>query len=129
MVTFGGLELFSIIILPTLEVMSGPFKPFLDSDEKYVGNSPGAAEPGFPDGRGRIHTKIANKPTEPIPITISGGSILAGIVYDFVKATYPNATTEIYEFKNGGSGGSTTATVTVTYTDSTKEFIDEVTKV
>lgn len=58
-----------------------------------------------------------------------GGGLLAGVIYDFVSATYPDAVTEIYSFKSGGSGGTLTATVTVIYTDSTKDLISTVEKV
>lgn len=58
-----------------------------------------------------------------------GGGLLAGVVYDFVSASYPNSVTEVYSFKSGGSGGTLTATVTVVYTDSTKDLINTVEKV
>lgn len=45
--------------------------------------------------------------------------------HDYIGVAYA-ATTDTYTFKTGGSGGSTVATVVVTYTDSTKEFIDSV---
>ena len=57
--------------------------------------------------------------------TLSGLSLPT---YDYVSVAYPNATTEIYTFKTGGSGGTTVATVTVVYTDSTKEDLSTVTK-
>ncbi len=49
-------------------------------------------------------------------------------IYDYVSVAYPAATTETYTFKNGGSGGTTVATVTVVYTDSSKENLSTVTK-
>jgi len=50
-------------------------------------------------------------------------SSLVNVAYDYVSVTYPIATQEVYTFKSGGSGGTTVATVTVNYTDSTKENI------
>lgn len=47
---------------------------------------------------------------------------------DSIVASYPNATTEVYEYKSGGVSGTLLQTITVTYTDSTKEFIDTVVK-
>lgn len=41
--------------------------------------------------------------------------------FDYIAVAYPTATTETYTYKNGGSGGTTVATITITYTDSTKE--------
>lgn len=59
----------------------------------------------------------------------SSGGLLDGVLYDFISAAYPNSTTEVYTFKNGGAGGTTTAVVTVVYTDSTKDNISTVSKV
>lgn len=63
----------------------------------------------------------------------SGGSFntliqntLVKVAYDYIAATYPSGTQEVYTFKTGGSGGSTVATVTVNYTDSTKSTLDNV---
>ena len=48
--------------------------------------------------------------------------------YDYIGVTYPTSTSEVYTFKLGGSGGTTVATVTVVYTDSTKSDLSSVTK-
>lgn len=48
--------------------------------------------------------------------------------YDYVSVAYPIATTETYTFKTGGSGGNTVATVTIVYTDATKENLSTVTR-
>ena len=50
------------------------------------------------------------------------------VAYDYVSAAYPQSDTEVYTYKTGGSGGTTVATVTVVYTDSTKENLSSVTK-
>lgn len=66
--------------------------------------------------------------TNPLPVdTIFTGLSLP--VYDYISVAYPVATTEVYTFKTGGAGGSTVATVTVVYTDSTKTNLSTVTKV
>jgi len=49
--------------------------------------------------------------------------------YDYISVTYPTATTEEYVFKSGGSGGTTVATVTLTYTDASKENLSTAEKV
>lgn len=49
--------------------------------------------------------------------------------YDYVAVTYPLTTQEVYTFKSGGSSGTTIATITVVYTDTTKASISSVTKV
>jgi len=64
------------------------------------------------------------------PATEEGQEAIAGLVtepFDYVGAAYPDTTTEVYTFKEGGLGGATVATVTVVYTDTTKEFITSVT--
>lgn len=43
--------------------------------------------------------------------------------YDAIYATYPNTTTEVYTYK---LTGTTVATVTVIYTDATKDVLDSV---
>lgn len=42
---------------------------------------------------------------------------------DYIAATYPSATQEVYTYRLGGSGGTQVATVTVNYVDSTKNSI------
>jgi len=55
------------------------------------------------------------------------GFVVSG--YDYVSASYNDpAFTETYVFKTGGSGGTTVATITVIYTDATKEKLVSVTK-
>jgi len=49
--------------------------------------------------------------------------------YDYVSVAYPDDTTEVYTFKQGGSGGTTVETVTITYVDNTKEQLSTVTRV
>lgn len=59
--------------------------------------------------------------------TISGG--LGQLVtedYDYIAVAYPSTTSETYTYKTGGVGGTTVATITVVYTDTTKENISSV---
>jgi hypothetical protein len=46
--------------------------------------------------------------------------------WDYLSYTATNATTDTYVYKSGGSGGTTVATVTVTWTDSTKTVLSTV---
>jgi len=48
--------------------------------------------------------------------------------YDYIAVTYPDTVTELYTYKTGGSGGTTVDTITVVYTDTTKEDLLSVTK-
>ena len=65
------------------------------------------------DGTGRraLHVKLA-------------GSLIAS-QYDQILAAYPNSTTEVYTYK---LNALTVATVTVIYTDTTKNLLLSVTK-
>lgn len=60
-------------------------------------------------------------------IRVTGQNALVKVSYNFIDATYPSATQEVYVYKTGGSGGTTVATVTVNYTDASKEVLDDVT--
>ena len=48
--------------------------------------------------------------------------------YDYVSMAISPATTETYTFKSGGSGGTTTNTVVIVYTDASRADISTVTK-
>lgn len=50
----------------------------------------------------------------------------SGKAWDYLAVTYPSATQEVYTFKTGGVGGTTVATATVDYTDSTKASLSDV---
>ena len=56
------------------------------------------------------------------------GNILEGLKFDYVSAAYPNNTTEIYTYRDGGSIGPIVATVTVVYTNSSKNQLLNVTR-
>lgn len=53
---------------------------------------------------------------------------LITVPFDYIAASYPTATTEIYTYKTSGSSGTTVGTVTVIYSDSTKNNITSVAK-
>lgn len=48
------------------------------------------------------------------------GGLLSGIVFDYGSVAYPDGVTEVFTFREGGSGGVVVATVTVTYTSAAK---------
>jgi len=48
--------------------------------------------------------------------------------HNYIGVTYPSDTQEVYTYKTGGSGGTTVGTITVNYTDATKEVLSNVTK-
>jgi hypothetical protein len=77
----------------------------MDNDQQSLGNSAGD------DGRGQLHVKAF------------GGGILNGRVYTSGTVAYPDNITEIYTLLNGGLSGVLVATVTLVYTNSTKQFL------
>lgn len=68
---------------------------------------------------------VINPATEETLQSIAGFAIPA---YDYIAVAYPNSTTETYTYKSGGSGGTTLATITIVYSDSTKANITSVAK-
>jgi len=61
-------------------------------------------------------------------LDVSVSNVLVKEPYDYVGVTYPSATSEVYTFKTGGAGGTTTAVVTLVYTDAGKASLSTVTK-
>ena len=49
------------------------------------------------------------------------GAFSSPVGTDAVTAEYPSSSVEVYKFRTGGVGGSILMTITVTYTDSTKQ--------
>ncbi len=58
----------------------------------------------------------------------SSGGGFALPEFDYIVYTNTNSTTDTYVYKFGGSGGSTVATITIVYTDTSKNTISTVTK-
>ena len=74
-------------------------------------------------GNYTVETVVGSTPTSQVQVFTSGLSLPK---YDYVAVTYPLATQEVYEFKTGGAAGTTVGTITINYTDSTKESISNV---
>ena len=69
-----------------------------------------------------------------VGLNVSGSELqsIAGLsipAHDYIAATYPTASQEVYTYKTGGASGTTVATVTIVYTDATKNVLTSVTKV
>lgn len=63
-------------------------------------------------------------------VTTAGLPVLSGFSiapYDYV-ANVSASTTDTYTFKTGGAGGTTVATITLTFTDSTKAVLSTAVK-
>jgi hypothetical protein len=81
------------------------------------------------DGRRALHTKIKNKPTE--PIYVSGGTATANPFApppgtDYIGRSVAS-NVEVFVYRNGGSLGTLLSTVTVTYSDNTLDELVSVT--
>ena len=53
---------------------------------------------------------------------------LVPFVFDYISADYSAPTSDVYVYKTGGSGGVSVATITVAWTDATKEVLASVTR-
>lgn len=76
----------------------------------------------------RDHRKYREDPnnSNQTVVAVADFSGLSIPLHDYIAVTYPTTSSEVYTFKTGGSGGTTVATVTVTYTDDTKENLTSV---
>jgi hypothetical protein len=73
-----------------------------------------------------VHSQtVVNPDGSDIGSAFSGFSIPP---YDYVSVSYPNATTEEYTFKTGGSSGTQVAFVEIVYTDATKTALSSATR-
>lgn len=72
-----------------------------------------------------IDTGVRMKPV-PGSTKISNLPFTAGVDSDYLDVQQTSSTVETYKFKLGGSTGAVVRTIVVTYTDSTKEDIDNV---
>jgi hypothetical protein len=50
------------------------------------------------------------------------------VAWDYVVVTYPDATSEVYTFKDGGSSGIVVGVVTLVYTSSAKTALSSAAK-
>jgi hypothetical protein len=95
-------------------VVPGPFEVIINdtTDSIAIGDGTGNKWLINPDRSGNVRTM----------------NTLITNPFDFISATYPNATTEVYSYKLGGSSGSLVGTITVVYQDATKNLITSVAK-
>lgn len=69
--------------------------------------------------------KFVNKNSGFPAVRVTDTSILGGVEWDYVEQTQ-DTTTDTWTFKSGGSAGTTTAVMVITYTDSGKGTISNV---
>lgn len=58
-----------------------------------------------------------------VSISSGLGNLLEGLEFDYIGATYPSSTTEVYTYRNGGSLGPVVATITVVYANPSKKNV------
>ena len=74
-------------------------------------------------------TSPVNLWADPISHSLINGGGIGLPSFDYVSMALSGGNTiETYTFKTGGSGGTTVATVTIVYTDSTRSVLSSVTK-
>ena len=61
-----------------------------------------------------------------IPTVAGSGSVLSGLVFDSIVGEETSPSIETYRYYRGGVSGDLQATVVVTYSDSTKCFVNSV---
>ena len=59
---------------------------------------------------------------------VSIGSGLVSVAYDTIVPNYSGSTTDVYVYNIGGTGGTTVATLTISYVDSTKAVMTSIVK-
>lgn len=69
-------------------------------------------------------TTVGNK--RGLDVAIIGGSPLSELDWDACDIQQTSATVRTYVFKTGGLAGTTVATCTITFTDSTRSELDSV---
>lgn len=62
----------------------------------------------------------------PLHVIVDNGLVFA--TYDYIAPDFSGSTTDVYTFKSGGAAGTTVATLTITYTSSTKAVIASIAK-
>lgn len=96
----------------------------LDSNLTEIDGNPVAVNAGNSDN-GTQRVVIASDQT---PIETLEQTGMVPFEFDYIEASYPTVDTDVFEYYQGGSGGTLVATVTAIYTDSGKTDILTVTR-
>jgi hypothetical protein len=130
----------AVVSIPSVSVELDPSK-----DGVYLGNHNNAntldiKADGSIDANVALHAgdgdnvAIRDSAGHELAINVDGSSNSRNIntfitsPFDYIAASYPNVMTEVYVYKSGGSSGTTVGTITVIYSDSTKNVIMSVAK-
>jgi hypothetical protein len=60
--------------------------------------------------------------------TVAASSLIK-FDFDYYSVAYPSATQEVYTYKRGGASGTIVGTITINYTDGTKQYVSNATVV
>lgn len=63
-----------------------------------------------------------------VRVGLVGGLLPSDVSWDAITVAYPSGSVEVYSYKTGGVSGTTVSTLTVTYTNSSKQNIQSVAK-
>jgi hypothetical protein len=85
-----------------------------------VNHAPLLAGTSVNDGKTGVPVAVDPTTGRILGNTIVSGTGLLPTSYDYVAYTNTSSLIDTYVYKTGGSGGTTVATVTITYTDITK---------
>lgn len=80
----------------------------------------------LPFSQGGKATQVTLDSSGNVPVIQKSG--LIPFAYDYMAYTNTDSTTDTFVYKTGGSSGTTVATVTIVYTDTTKATISTVTR-
>lgn len=89
-----------------------------------VNNIPTLTAVSTADGTTPVTLEADPNTHELLVFAATGG--LVGVAYDYMSYTNTSSTVDTYTYKSGGAGGTVVATVTITYTDSSKSQVSTV---
>lgn len=94
------------------------------TEKKFGGGGGGGNGSPYTDSTGTTKNVILTADGS-IPVTVKN-SLTPNVDFDYIDIQQTSATVETYVYKQGGVSGTTVQTITVTYTDSTKNDLDKV---
>lgn len=78
-------------------------------------------------GGNQILQQSYDETTKSLKVSSISG-VLVSEQFDFIGVTYPSSTQEVYTYRLGGISGTIVATVTINYTNASKENLLNVSK-
>jgi hypothetical protein len=110
--------------VPYRRVIKSGNKLVFDDNITAGGGGGGGSGTSFKDTTGKL-VYVELTADGSIPVTVKN-SLTPNVDFDYIDIQQTSATVETYVYKQGGVSGTTVQTITVTYTDSTKNDLDKV---